>query len=413
MSAAVWAVKTFRPYVLGLNFSMVTDHSPLQWLMNKPDLTGKHARWALSLQEFTFIITHRPGVTHQNADVPSRFPQPSKVDNTGARLDEEHITAPNVESSCIRWQNSLDWSVAMATFNQSEGNHDDEDDPLGLSDEDAERHAKCIRVIQHVILKVKRKLPDAPTMFTKTEVSKQTVKNKVHCKSLCMNPISSSLYENSQKGVVLYEPFGGTCAGLEMVLRCNIPVHRYYYSDVDPITRSLAVTRLQTLHAWFPSLLPTIAFQHAFVLPQNIKDADSESLLKVGANNGRQWLLVAGWECQDLSNAGSGKGLCGHHSSTFFPLMDVCASLQLLQPRLSPAFIFENTSVQTHSNRTIAVDDFNTICSVIGQPVLLDAARFGSGAHRLRNFWTNLANPHQVHTFADTITRYPKLTAMV
>jgi hypothetical protein len=48
MLAAVWDVETFRPYVLGLNFTVVTDHSPFQWLMNKPDLTGKNARWALS-----------------------------------------------------------------------------------------------------------------------------------------------------------------------------------------------------------------------------------------------------------------------------------------------------------------------------------------------------------------------------
>ena len=149
------------------------------------------------------------------------------------------------------------------------------------------------------------------------------------------------------------------------------------------------------------------------MLPQNIKDVDSESLLKVGITNGRQWLVIAGWEFQDLSNAGSGKGLQGRHSSTFFPLMDLCASLQLLQPRLSPAFIFENTSIQTHRDCTIAVDNFNLICSVIGQPVLLDAVRFGSGAHRLRNFWTNLANPYQVHTVADTITKNPKLTAIM
>jgi hypothetical protein len=93
--------------------------------------------------------------------------------------------------------------------------------------------------------------------------------------------------------------------------------------------------------------------------------------------------------------------------------MDLCASLQVLQPRLSPTFIFENTSIQTHRDRIIAVDDFNTICSVIGQPVLLDAVRFGSGAHRLRKFWTNLANPHLVQTVANTITRNPKLTAMM
>jgi hypothetical protein len=37
------------------------------------------------------------------------------------------------------------------------------------------------------------------------------------------------------------------CAGLGMVLRCNIPIHRYYHSDMDPIARTLAVTRLITL----------------------------------------------------------------------------------------------------------------------------------------------------------------------
>jgi hypothetical protein len=96
--------------------------------MNKPDLTGKHARWALSLQEFTFIITHRAGITHQNADMPSRYPQPSKVDNTGARLDEEHISAVTTPGI---WTSSLTrWSVAMAAFNQSEGNHNTEEDPI-------------------------------------------------------------------------------------------------------------------------------------------------------------------------------------------------------------------------------------------------------------------------------------------
>ena len=134
MLAAVWAVKTFRPYVLGLNFKVVTDHSPLQWLMNKPDLTGKHARWALSLQKFTFVITHRPGVTHQNADVPSRYPQSSKIDNTGARLDEDHVaevaTSAIWTSSLKRWQCSNEWTSAMAAFYQSESNHDVEEDPI-------------------------------------------------------------------------------------------------------------------------------------------------------------------------------------------------------------------------------------------------------------------------------------------
>jgi hypothetical protein len=205
MLAAVWAVKTFRSYVLGLNFTVVTDQSPLQWLVNKPDVIGKHARWALSLQEFTFIITHRSGITHQNADVPSRYPQLSKIDNTGARLDEEHISAVTTSglwtSLLSRWQCSNEWTVAMAAFNQPEVNQDVEEDPLGLSDEDAERHAKCTRVIHHAIMRIKRKLSSTPTCLIKTMVTKQAVKNKVHCESLCMNPISSSFFRKRPKRV--------------------------------------------------------------------------------------------------------------------------------------------------------------------------------------------------------------------
>jgi hypothetical protein len=87
----------------------------------------------------------------------------------------------------------------MAAFNQSESNQDVEEDPKGLSDADAERHAKCTRVIHHALTRVKRKLSSTPILLTKTEVTKQAVKNKVHCESLCMNPISSSFFVNAQK----------------------------------------------------------------------------------------------------------------------------------------------------------------------------------------------------------------------
>jgi hypothetical protein len=256
MLAAMWAVKTFRPCVLGFNFTVVTDHSPLQWLMNKPDLTGKHARWALSLQKFTFVITHWPGITHQNADVPSRYPQSSKIDTTGARLDEDQIAQVAAlaissiwTSSRKQWPCSTQWTCAMAAFNQSDSNLDEEENPTGLSDADAERHAKCVRVVTHAYIRVKQVLSSTPELLNKTEFKKHSDRNKVHCESLCMNPISSSFFVNAQKGLVLYEPFGGMYAGLEMV-------HRYYYSDIDPVARKLAATRMIALHKKVPIITP-------------------------------------------------------------------------------------------------------------------------------------------------------------
>jgi hypothetical protein len=51
MLAAVWAIKTLRPYLHGTTLTLKTDHKPLEWLMSTKQLTGQAARWALSLQD--------------------------------------------------------------------------------------------------------------------------------------------------------------------------------------------------------------------------------------------------------------------------------------------------------------------------------------------------------------------------
>ncbi|CAI5933361.1 unnamed protein product [Closterium sp. NIES-65] len=72
--AAVWAVKHFRVYLQGRKFTLITDHQPLQWLMTHQGLTGRNARWAVTLQEYDFKIRHRPGKTLQHVDGLSRNP---------------------------------------------------------------------------------------------------------------------------------------------------------------------------------------------------------------------------------------------------------------------------------------------------------------------------------------------------
>jgi site-specific DNA-cytosine methylase len=159
-------------------------------------------------------------------------------------------------------------------------------------------------------------------------------------------------------------------------------------------------------------LFPSRAFKSPFALPQDINLVTSDNVLKHGAyDQDTQWIMVAGWECQDLSPAGQGKGLAGPRSSTFYPLIDLCTTMQLLQPTHPPAFLFENTAIRTHKDTNISVRDFEVICFIIGQPVLLDAARFGAGAHRLRNFWTNLALQHHLTCCTEHIHRDPNLFA--
>lgn len=52
--AAVMAVKRFRPYIELMEFTLITDHASLKWLMTLKDLSGRLARWALQLQSYNF-----------------------------------------------------------------------------------------------------------------------------------------------------------------------------------------------------------------------------------------------------------------------------------------------------------------------------------------------------------------------
>ena len=74
----IWALESFRHFLLGSDFIVRTDHSSLKWLLEAK--TGRHARWALRLMEFgPFQILHRAGKTHTNVDALSRIPAESEA----------------------------------------------------------------------------------------------------------------------------------------------------------------------------------------------------------------------------------------------------------------------------------------------------------------------------------------------
>src|SRR3954463_10092407 len=68
------ACKKLCPYILGRQVVIFGDHTAVKWLMNKIDLTGRHARWQVILSEFDYEIKTRPGSKNGNADALSRIP---------------------------------------------------------------------------------------------------------------------------------------------------------------------------------------------------------------------------------------------------------------------------------------------------------------------------------------------------
>ena len=69
----IYALNKFKHYLLGNKVVFHVDHQALLYLLKKPNLHGRLARWMLLLQEFDFLIKHTPKKEHAVANSLSRL----------------------------------------------------------------------------------------------------------------------------------------------------------------------------------------------------------------------------------------------------------------------------------------------------------------------------------------------------
>ncbi len=68
----MWAPKKFRDLIYGYPVTMFTDHLPVTYLFKDKQLSGRLARWALTIQEFGPEIRYVTGRANLMADALSR-----------------------------------------------------------------------------------------------------------------------------------------------------------------------------------------------------------------------------------------------------------------------------------------------------------------------------------------------------
>ena len=70
----MWAVKVFRPYLLGTEFTVITDCKAVTYVFTNTLKPHRHIPWQIQLQEFKFAMKHRERTQNIPCDALAKHP---------------------------------------------------------------------------------------------------------------------------------------------------------------------------------------------------------------------------------------------------------------------------------------------------------------------------------------------------
>ena len=93
LAALRWGVKAMRPFLVGTEFIIHTDHQPLIYLQNMKIIDSRLARTLEDLSDFSFRIQYTPGKHNTAADALSRLYNPDNVHYAAEEMEPGKLPA--------------------------------------------------------------------------------------------------------------------------------------------------------------------------------------------------------------------------------------------------------------------------------------------------------------------------------
>jgi hypothetical protein len=183
--------------------------------------------------------------------------------------------------------------------------------------------------------------------------------------------------------------FAGISAKLEGLLKAGIRIRKLLVVEIDPVARRILKYRVRVLHRRYPNQLPAVACEGLLTaLPADIRLVGSPELGRFMPIH----MVTVSSPCQGLSRANrNGRGLADPRSKLISEAWRILGYLSRHQT-IKPAYTFE--MARDHPSQD-ARNGFTIIDRVAGGAVytaiVIEAAKLGSAAHRIRAFWTNAA----------------------
>lgn len=129
--AIVWATKYFRPYLFGRKFKILTDHKPLQWMMNLKEPNSRLTRWRLRLSEYDFNVIYKKGKFNTNADALSRIEiHTGEVKSLIEEIDELNSLMGNPSDTILALDNPTSDTLTAPPNSSTETIHTSNENPI-------------------------------------------------------------------------------------------------------------------------------------------------------------------------------------------------------------------------------------------------------------------------------------------
>ena len=87
----VFSIRKFRHYLICNPVVSFVDHMAIKYLVNKPELSGRLARWILLLEEFDYTVEYKPGRMHLQAHHLSRLSEDTGTSSIDDSLIDDNL----------------------------------------------------------------------------------------------------------------------------------------------------------------------------------------------------------------------------------------------------------------------------------------------------------------------------------